>query len=396
MSVHLKPSHLQAAEKFVSKVHASGGLAPIDLNKFWEDQAVAMADCFSPQCPQVPLGISMDPECVFDELNVSPNYYRLAHDPIYKQSLVKRYNDKAEQIVGKRLWSESLPDPERQWPKIKQLHDIFEAKNIWHSESYWLQESAHDEDELKTLLDHVEKRLENLRAFMLPDNWESEKTRLVGLGEKVPAYRSQRGPVTFAMSVYGIENLIFTIVDNPGLAGRFRDLTLKAMLEYGRVLDEEGGYTPETMPKGFWWLDDNCAMLTAEMYDFFGYPILEGVFKKYAPGEKDVRYQHSDSDMAQHLPALQKLGLWIVNFGPNLTVAQIREQMPKAIIQGQLAPYTFRRNEEVNIVAELIRDYEMSREKRGLQFSTAGSVNNGSRLTSLRLIMAAIQECGRY
>ena len=231
---------------------------------------------------------------------------------------------------------------------------------------------------------------------MLPDNWESEKTRLVGLGEKVPAYRSQRGPVTFAMSVYGIENLIFTIVDNPGLAGRFRDLTLKAMLEYGRVLDEEGGYTPETMPKGFWWLDDNCAMLTAEMYEFFGYPILEGVFKKYAPGEKDVRYQHSDSDMAQHLPALQKLGLWIVNFGPNLTVAQIREQMPKAIIQGQLAPYTFRRNEEVNIVAELIRDYEMSREKRGLQFSTAGSVNNGSRLTSLRLIMAAIQECGRY
>ena len=31
-----------------------------------------------------------------------------------------------------------------------------------------------------------------------------------------------------------------------------------------------------------------------------------------------------------------------------------------------------------------------------LVFATAGSINNGSRLTGMRLIMAAIQRYGRY
>ena len=59
-------------------------------------------------------------------------------------------------------------------------------------------------------------------------------------------------------------------------------------------------------------------------------------------------------------------------------------------------PFTFSRNEEVNIVAEFLRDFEMTRETRGLSFTTAGSINNGSRLTGMRLIMAAIQRHGRY
>ena len=57
---------------------------------------------------------------------------------------------------------------------------------------------------------------------------------------------------------------------------------------------------------------------------------------------------------------------------------------------------TFSRNQEVNVVAEFLRDFEMAREERGLRFATAGSINNGSRLTGMRLIMAAIQEHGRY
>jgi len=50
----------------------------------------------------------------------------------------------------------------------------------------------------------------------------------------------------------------------------------------------------------------------------------------------------------------------------------------------------------VNLVAEFLRDFEMVKESRGLLFATAGSINNGSRLTGLRLIMSAIQRHGRY
>lgn len=33
-----------------------------------------------------------------------------------------------------------------------------------------------------------------------------------------------------------------------------------------------------------------------------------------------------------------------VNFGPTLTASEIREYCPRAVIHGQLAPYTFSRN----------------------------------------------------
>jgi len=98
--------------------------------------------------------------------------------------------------------------------------------------------------------------------------------------------------------------------------------------------------------------------------------------------------------MAQHLPTLGELRLTGANFGPNLTVAQIRRHILTAVIYGQLAPFTFSRNEEANMAAEFLRDREMARESRGLVFTTAGSINDGSRLTGLRLLMAAAQHFG--
>ena len=71
------------------------------------------------------------------------------------------------------------------------------------------------------------------------------------LGIKPKLYRSQRGPVTFATSIYGVENFIFLILDNPELAARLRDTILRVMLEIARIIDEEAGYTPETAPHGF-------------------------------------------------------------------------------------------------------------------------------------------------
>jgi len=48
-------------------------------------------------------------------------------------------------------------------------------------------------------------------------------------------------------------------------------------------------------------------MLNKEMYDFLPSRFLKRVFDRYAPGPSDTRYQHSDSDMAQHLPTLGQL-----------------------------------------------------------------------------------------
>ena len=395
MSVHITSEHIRRAGKLVEKARAHGGLAPLDIQRFWAANDRALKDPWAVDLPHVPLGIWMSNECVFDELGLPEDWYRLFHDSAYRVDLERQYNDKAEPIVGRRLLSQSMPDSTRRWPEIKGLHDLFEGKNVWKDWSYWLEQVAFNEDELKALLDRVEKRLENLRDFLLPANWDEEKARLTGLGVKVPLYRGQRGPVTFAMSIFGVTELIFLIMDNPGLAARYRDVICRAILERARILDEEAGYTPETAPHGWGWWDDNCAMLNAEMYEFFGYPIAKTVFDRYCPAPGDSRFQHSDSDMGHLLPLLGRLKLTAVNFGPKLNVTEIRENLPCAVIHGQLAPFTFSRNEEVNIVAEYLRDVELSREKRGVLFTTAGSINSGSKLTGLRLLMAAAQECGR-
>jgi len=397
MSIHLLPAHVQAAEDLVAEAAAHGGLAPLDIEAFWHDDDEAHRDIWAADCPQMPLGVRMSAECVFAELDEAEDWHRHYHDGAYKQALCRRYNDRAEPIVGRRLLDESAPpDPSHIWPQPKQLYDIFEAKNIWNNESYWLMQVVDTPRDLEALLERVEKRLDSLRDFLLPSEWHSEKKRLQELGIPSPIYRAQRGPVTFATSIFGVENLIYLLIDQPDLAQRFSCVLRDAILARARILDEERGWDAGASARGWYWLDDNCYLLNNEMYEVFARPILEAVFATYSPEPGDRRGQHSDSDMAHQLPSLAKLGLNEVNLGPNISVAEIRQALPRAAIHGQLAPFTFSRNEEVNLVAECIRDAEMARTQRGVIFSTAGSINNGSRLTGLRLIMAAIQRHGQY
>ena len=102
--------------------------------------------------------------------------------------------------------------------------------------------------------------------------------------------------------------------------------------------------------------------------------------------------------MGHLLPILARLNLSGCNFGPTLTVREIRRYMPHTRIDGQLAPFTFMKNDEQAIIAEVKRDCEMAKENdlRGVNISTAGSINNGSLLTSMRAVMYAIQQYGRY
>lgn len=392
--------HEQIADELCDQMNRNDGLAEVDIERFWADNEKAGADPFADDCPQLPMGLAgAMGECVFAELGVDEDWHRWNHDPAWRVKLNKAYNDKAEQIVGRRLLGESMPDPQRQWPAVKTLADIFEAENIWHHESFWLQQSADSVDELKALLDRVDARLGDLRTFLLPDNWEQEKQRLGALGANPPRYRAQRGPVTFATSVFGPENLIFLIMDLPDLAVRFGDLILRAMIGRAEILDTEAAtIIPDyPAPHGFAFLDDNCCLLTPDMYELFGLPILKAIYERFSPDPGDSRYQHSDSAMGHLLPLLGTLNMTAVNFGPTVMIDEIRRHMPRACIHGVLAPFTFSRNEHRNIVLECLRDFHLASEHgRGVRFTTAGSINNGSSLQSLRLVMATIQKYACY
>ncbi len=367
----------------------------VDIDRFWKDDDASHGDnCFDPTSPQMAMGIRMSDECVFTELNEEGNPW-LEIPRERRIELNKRYNDKAEKIVGRRLLQEDFPEPGRLFPPIKRIGEVFGGKYKINEHSEWLEGSCKSPGELEKLLDSIEKL--DLREFILPPGWEEKKKRIFeDYGDKPSLLRHVRGPVTLAASVYGVENLIFLILDEPDLAKRFSNAIGDVIVKMALIMDEEAGYSPCNKPSGFSFADDDCCLLTPEMYEFFGYPILKKVFDKWSPNYGDNRYQHSDSAMGHLLPILSRLNLTGCNFGPTVLVDEIRKYMPKTRIDGCIAPFTFMSNDEQAIINEVKRDCEMAKDTRGLNICTAGSINNGSLLTSMRAVMYAIQNYGRF
>ena len=371
---------------------------PLDVEQFWKDDARAHEDnCFSKKAPQAALGIRMSDECVFAELNEPGDPW--GHTPPARRlELNRRYNDKAEKLVGIRLLSESADPEDAAFPAVKRIGEVFGGTYHFGQETgEWLSGTVSNPSELEALLDQVDQL--DLEDFMLPSNWPAEKKRIAQLyGKKPQQLRHVRGPVTLAASIFGVENLIYLYYDAPELFSRFSETIGRVIVDMSRIMDREAGYSEGKAPSGFSFADDDCCLLTPDMYEMFGFPVLKKIFDRFCPDISDMRYQHSDSDMAHLLPLLGKLNLTGCNFGPTVLIDQIRVYMPRTRIDGCLAPFTFMYNDPDAIAAEVRRDLQMIKQdgSRGLNLSTAGSINNGSRLESMRLIMALIQNEGRY
>ena len=252
----------------------------VDLDQFWKDDELAHKDnCFY-KGNQVALGIRMSDECVFAELGEEGTPWA----PIPRQrrlELNKRYNDKAEKIVGRRLLRETLPDPRSEFPYVKRIGEVFGGKYIYENDTEWLTQSVDTPEELSALLDRVDKL--DMREFMLPANWEAEKKRIYEeFGLKPGLMRHIRGPVTLACSIFGSENLIFLAVDEPELFERFSRTITEVTLKMAAVMDEEAGVSAQSRP-GFSFADDNCCLLTPDMYRKFGYPVLKALEENFPP-----------------------------------------------------------------------------------------------------------------
>ena len=379
----------------------------LDVEQFWRDEEHAHDEnCFSKSAAQVALGIRMSDECVFAELGEEGQPWGYT-DPVRRYDLNCRYNEKARRIVGRALLGEHRPLPPEKRPKhsipaAKQVPELFGGVYVFDGNTTWLHGTISDDEGLKKKLDEIEGLLADpdaFRAAVLPADWD-ERCRAVyeETGRRPGMFGWLRGPCTMATSVYGVENLLYLYYDDEALFTRFADLIGETVVAYFDLMRAEAGFTAENFPHGFGFADDDSNLFTPEMYHAFGYRVLKRVFEHCAPDPGDYRYQHSDSAMGHLIPQLADFRLQGCNFGPTVTVQEIRKYMPKTRIDGQLAPFTFMRNAEEDIIAEVRRDCEAARENdaRGLNLSTAGSINNGSLLTSMRVVMAAIQNYGRY
>ncbi len=379
----------------------------LDIDQFWKDEEIAHKEnCFSKDSHQVALGIRMSDECVFAELGEEGQPWGYT-SPERRYELNCRYNEKALKIVGRPLLKEKKPLPPEQQhkvaiPRYRKIGEVFGGEYVFDGSTTWLKGSVKDPDGLKKLLASVRSMandFEAFRKFVLPADWDEKcKISYELYGERPSQFLSVRGPVTLATTLFGVEELTYLYYDDEELYRAFADVIGDVILAYIKLFIQESGKTCDNFEHGFGFYDDDCYLLTPEMYHAFGYPVLKRIFDFTSPNAEDRRYQHSDSPMGHLLPQLADFRLTACNFGPTLTVQEIRKHMPHTRIDGQLAPFTFMKNVEEDIIAEVKRDCEAAKENdaRGLNLTTAGSINNGSLLTSMRCMMAAIQTYGRY
>ena len=99
----------------------------VDFEQFWKDDVLAHEEnCFSKNAPQVALGLTMGNQCAFAELGEDGPAW--GYVPRARRiEINKRYNDKAEKIVGKRLLQEEFPPEDASFPKCKEFGEIFGA-----------------------------------------------------------------------------------------------------------------------------------------------------------------------------------------------------------------------------------------------------------------------------
>ena len=180
----------------------------VDLEQFWKDDQLAHEEnCFSKRAPQVALGIRMSDECVFAELGEEGEPW--GYTPRERRiELNKRYNDKAEKIVGKRLLRENFPLPEEVHPPIRDITEVFGCKREYRGGTTWVHSSCSTPEELKARtvwkgwISAVSSRRKTGRKK------SGASTRCM---EETVFVEDVRGPVTLATSIYGTENPDFSL-----------------------------------------------------------------------------------------------------------------------------------------------------------------------------------------
>jgi len=359
-----------------------------DIKEFWRENETCF-EPFSTNKPRVPISFWLDDHFLLEEMSL-PSTVRYFSDFDYRREMNKLCNDKVEKVLAKRFYSEDKIEA----PSPVRFEVIMGARwRLTEGGTPWLDSAVENIEDVKKIIDRSVKLDMKKEAF--PDGWRESKDRYEKLsGRKLKlGGDGSRGPATMATSILGTTNTCLFIMDEPEIMMEFFSLLADKLVEYHRVLMED---TSNSRDGGYSLADDNCYLFPPNAYLKFCAPVLAKLFKEFAPLPKHYRFQHSDSNMGHLMGILNDLGINSVNFGPELHPSDIRKAMPKAVINGQMQPFTLRNGTPGDIINTVRRDIEAVGQDGGLVECPAGSVAGGTPLENLRIYMWAVHTYGRY
>jgi uroporphyrinogen-III decarboxylase len=335
--------------------------------------------------PRCPAGVGLDDHWLFEFVS-PPSTVRYYHDKPYRDALHREANAVLRQHVGRAYFSEDTW--EHQPRRIEELFGCGFA--YLENATPWLTHVTEDPDEFARVLDRVEAT--DLRAFTFPEPYLVELEQRLAAGQPRPHLGGGgRGPATIMTSVIRPDICLMWFYEHPELMERFRDLLTAKLIEH-TLLVREFSRNPGT---GFFILDDNCALFSAELYREFCFPVLDR-FLDAVGSPRGSRYQHSDSAMAHLLDLQRELGMRGVNYGPEIDVALIREKLPDARIDGHMPPFLLRNGTPGQIEQRVKDDFRKAGATGRLNVTTAGSLAAGTGVGRIRFFFQCVERHCRY
>lgn len=360
----------------------------LNLAEFWKENETCFMP-FSTSKPRVPINFWLDDHYLLEEMSL-PSTNRYYNDHKYRIQINKLCNNKIEPVLGKRFFDEE----EVESPVPNRFEVLMGSRwQLSEGGTPWLESDVESIEDVKRIIDRAIKLDMKTQAF--PENWTQQKENYEKrMGKKLElGGKGSRGPATMATSILGTTNTCMFMMDEPEIMNAFFSVLASKLIEYQKVLMED---TNQKIIEGYSLTDDNCYLFPPKQYLEFCAPVLDNLFKEFAPLPEHKRFQHSDSDMGHLMGILKDLGINGVNLGPNIQPLDIRRAMPHTVISGQIPPFLLRNGTHKEIIDTVRRDIDAVGGDGGLIECPAGSVTGGTSLENLKVYMWAVDKYGRY
>ena len=359
----------------------------LDLKEFWLENEKALGQKPAER-NRIPIQFSMDDHYLIETLGI-PSTIRYYRDFSYRMTVHREINDLLEAHLGKRFFTEQPCEP----PEAVRFEVLMGAHwELREGGTPWLESTVTDERDLDKIIANAEKL--DMRQVAFPEDftakrnaWESETGTPVRMGGTFA-----RGPATMATSILGTTKTCLFMMDEPERMDAFFDVVGRKLVEWHEAQMVATGNTERS---GYALTDDNCCLFPPRQYERFCAPVLDRLFKAFAPERAHRRYQHSDSEMSHLMPILHNLDVNVVNLGPTIHPLAIRKAMPNAEIQGQLPPMLLRNGTRKDIFSMVKRDIEAVGADGRLVCCTAGSMAGGTPIENFLAYMEAVHEYGQ-
>lgn len=339
---------------------------------------------FSAKCSRVPVLVELGEDWIIDRTGAS--YRRFIQDFDYQLETRARGAALLDAEIALHL------KPHVDTSSL--LHGSIYGLPIEYPENStpWLEPVIRSAADIRPLIARME-RTDLAQAGLVP--WYTANYRRLGRPYRwriLHDSTSVHGPGTILGFLCGINDMMLLLIDEPDLMGALLQLIGEVTVEYSRTVRR---LTAAPMT-GVGIFDDVAGLVSPGFFRRFFLPVYEKIYAELAPGADDDRFLHNDARVAHLLGFFRDLGVNGINPDPTTAPAEIRRQLPGAIIYGCVPPLVLKDGRPEQVLRHARQSMAAAGEGGGLVLTTAGSINLGTPYENLRALAEATECYGRY